>query len=77
MKKYSYKEVLEKVEKEIGIKVQEKSHLAYVIDALMTTIENENGISEEVMFEDNLNLIINYCKKSLKEQMTKSMYFKS
>lgn len=71
MKKYSYKEVLEKVEKEIGIKVQEKSHLAYVIDALMTTIENENGISEEVMFEDNLNLIINYCKKSLKEQMTK------
>ena len=69
MKKYSYKEVLNRIEKELNIKVQEKSPLAYVIDAFMVTIENENGISEEVMFEDNLNFIINHSKKSLKEEM--------
>lgn len=71
MKKYSYNEVLEKVEKETGIKVQENSPLANVIDAFMARIENENGISEEVMFEANLNYIINQVKISLREQFTK------
>ena len=73
MKKYSYKEVLEKVDKELGIKVQEgvKSPLSNLIDAFMVTIENENGISEEVMFEVDLISIINYVKTSLREQMTK------
>ena len=73
MKKYSYKEVLEKVEKELGIKVQEglNSPLSNLIDAFMVTIENENGISEEVMFEVDLISIINYVKTSLREQMTK------
>ena len=73
MKKYSYKEVLDKVEKEVGIKIQEgvKSPLSNLIDAFMVTIENENGISEEVMFEVDLISIINYVKTSLREQMTK------
>lgn len=70
MKKYSFKEVLERVEKELNVKVPEKSPLAYVIDAFMVRIENENGISEEVMFEANLNYIINQFKKfNNKEEM--------